>query len=80
MIWKEKIANIPLGASKKKVGTTNYLVTKTEFNQGKSCKVFAQELGGNDFISFNFYRTVNGDHLKPCEMSVQKVMDFLATY
>lgn len=26
-----------------------------DFNRGKSIKVFVEELGGKDFISFNYY-------------------------
>ena len=34
-----------------------YGVTRTDFNQGKSIKIYAEELGGNDFISLNYYMT-----------------------
>jgi len=57
-----------------------YGVTRTDFNGGKSHKVFAEELGGKDFISLNYYVTKNSRHLKPCEMPVQKVIDFLNGY
>lgn len=76
----EIIAKIPLGASKVNYKGKKYLVTKTDFNQGRSTKVYAEELGGNDFISFNFYQTKKGENLKPCEMPTEKVFDFLALY
>jgi peptide-methionine (S)-S-oxide reductase len=57
-----------------------YGVTRTDFNEGRSIKVFAEELGGTDFISFNFYMLKSGDQLKPCEMPVEKVLDFLTNY
>ena len=34
-----------------------YGITKTIFNKGKSIKLYAEELGGNDFISLNYYIT-----------------------
>ncbi|WP_437397278.1 hypothetical protein [Flagellimonas lutimaris] len=40
-------------------------------------KLYADELGGNDFISLNYYMTLKDELLKPCEMSVQKVIHFL---
>jgi hypothetical protein len=57
-----------------------YGVTRTDFNKGKSIKVYAEELGGSDFISLNFYMLNSGDRLKPCEMPEEKVLDFLTKY
>jgi len=37
----------------------------------------AKELGGNDFISGNYYRSVGEGLLKPCEMPAEKVIDFV---
>jgi hypothetical protein len=71
------ILNIPKGYSEFHYNKRKYRVTRTDFNDGKSIKVFAEELGGTDFISFNYYITNNDTYLKPCEMPEQKVMDFL---
>ena len=57
-----------------------YGVTKSEFNKGNSFKVYAEELGGNDFISLNYYITSNDEKLKPCEMDDEKVIHFLNNY
>lgn len=54
-----------------------YGLTKTIFNEGRSYKIYAKELGGKDFISFNYYDTKNEMYLKPCEMPKPKVTDFL---
>ncbi len=54
-----------------------YGVTKSEFNKGRSFKIYAEELGGNDFISLNYYQTSTDEFLKPCEMSEDKVIHFL---
>ena len=39
--------------------------------------MFARELGGNDIVSLNFYRTRRQFYLKPCEMPLEKVEAFL---
>lgn len=54
-----------------------YGITKSIFNNGKSFKVYAEELGGTDFISLNYYITEKKNLLKPCEMPEQKVIHFL---
>ncbi|MDC6405702.1 MULTISPECIES: peptide methionine sulfoxide reductase [Maribacter] len=54
-----------------------YGISKTTFNKGKSFKLYAEELGGSDFISMNFYSTKEKELLKPCEMPEAKVVDFL---
>lgn len=57
-----------------------YGVSKTEFNDGNSMKLYAAELGGKNFISLNFYKTQNSVLLKPCEMPVNKVLHFLKNF
>lgn len=52
-------------------------MTKSVHNLGKSVKIYAEELGGEDFISLNFYQTDRSDILKPCEMPEEKVLQFL---
>ncbi len=54
-----------------------YVVTKSEFSGGKSVKLVAEELGGTDYISFNWYDLAVGAQLRPCEMSASKVTDFV---
>jgi len=54
-----------------------YAICKRSHNGGRSCKIYAEELGGSDFISLNFYQTKRGDLIKPCEMPEEKVIDFL---
>lgn len=71
---------VPEGYSELRYGGRRYGVTRRTFNQGRSLKVFAQELGGNDVISLNGYLTARGWQLKPCEMSEHKVLDFLVRY
>ncbi|RAJ08121.1 peptide methionine sulfoxide reductase [Arenibacter echinorum] len=76
----EKIKGIPLGYSSALFLGKKYALTRTDFNEGRSTKVYAEELGGKDFISFNFYISKKGEKLKPCEMPAEKVIDFLYNY
>ncbi len=73
----ESILKLPNGYSEGIYQNKKYGITRASFNKEKSFKVYAEELGGTDFISLNFYRTSKGDQLKPCEMSSQKVIHFL---
>ncbi len=68
---------IPKGYSEVLYKQKKYGLTKTDYNNGKSIKVFAEELGGNDFISMNYYITSTSESLKPCEMPKQKVIHFM---
>lgn len=57
-----------------------YGVSRTDFNHGKSFKVYAEELGGRDIISLNYYITSLSEKLKPCEMPEDKVVHFLKNF
>ena len=71
------IDTIPLGYSEGIYETQKYGITKSIFNNGKSIKIYAEELGATNFISLNYYITSKKDLIKPCEMSKQKVIHFL---
>ncbi|WP_299179982.1 peptide methionine sulfoxide reductase [uncultured Aquimarina sp.] len=71
------ITNIKEGYSEGIYNNVKYSITKEVFNNGKSFKIYAKELQGNDFISLNYYITSTSELLKPCEMPKQKVIDFL---
>lgn len=73
----KRIDQIPLGYSEVVYNHKKYGLTKSEFNKGNSIKIYAEELGGNDFISLNYYKTTSNDLLKPCEMPEEKVVHFL---
>lgn len=79
MILK-RIQNIPEGYSEVMYNHKRYSVVKETFNDQKSFKIYAEELGGKDFISLNYYRTSHKDLLKPCEMPKEKVIHFLNNY
>ncbi len=54
-----------------------YLLRKESRLDRKLVKLFAEELGGNDFISLNYYPTLQNGLLKPCEMPREKVIAFI---
>jgi len=54
-----------------------YLLRKETLLEGKLLKIYAEELGGNDIVSANYYPTMKNGMLKPCEMSDKKVIDFV---
>jgi len=72
-----KIDKIPEGYSEGICNNRKYGITKTIFNNGNSFKIYGEELGGNDFISLNYYKTKEKDLIKPCEMPEQNVVRFL---
>ncbi|MFN8348555.1 MAG: peptide methionine sulfoxide reductase [Spirosomataceae bacterium] len=71
------IEQLPEGYSEGLYKGVKYGITKTTFNQGRSYKIYGDELGGNDFVSLNYYLTAQNELLKPCEMPEEKVIDFL---
>jgi hypothetical protein len=79
-MMKEKIEAITLVYSEVVYNNKKYGLTKTVFNNGNSYKIYAEELGGNNFISLNYYLTSQNEILKPCEMPKQKVIHFLENY
>ncbi len=71
------IHKLPIGYSEVFYTDIKYGVTRTDYNSGKSIKIYAEELGGTNFISLNFYITSSNEILKPCEMPERKVIHFL---
>jgi len=54
-----------------------YLLRKDILLDGKLIKLYAEELAGNNIVSGNYYPTMKNGMLKPCEMSDEKVIDFV---
>ena len=65
------------GYSEGYFNSKKYGMTKTTFNDGKSIKFYAEELGGNDLVSLNYFITCGKELLNSCEMDAQKVIRFL---
>lgn len=68
---------LPNGANDVNYLGKRYLLRKETLLHGKLLKVYAEELGGKDIVSGNYYPTMKGGMLKPCEMSDKKVIDFV---
>jgi len=73
----KKLLALPNGANDVSYKHRRYLLRKETLLEGKLLKVYAEELGGNDVVSGNYYPTMKGGMLKPCEMSDVKVIDFV---
>ena len=72
-----KLLALPNGANDVHYLGKRYLLRKEILLDARLLKVYAEELDGNDIISGNYYPTVKGGMLKPCEMSDTKVIDFV---
>ncbi len=72
-----KLLALPDGASYVRYKERRYLLRKETLLGGKVLKLYAQALGSNDIVSGNYYPTLKGGMLKPCEMSDRKVIDFV---
>lgn len=72
------IEHIPPGYSEVRYRDRRYGLSRIDRAGGRAVHVYAKELGGRDYISFNYYITARGGQLRPCEMPVDKVLDFLA--
>ncbi|MCH9741365.1 MAG: peptide methionine sulfoxide reductase [Epsilonproteobacteria bacterium] len=72
-----KLLALPNGANDVYYHNKRYLLRKETLFNGKLLKIYAEELGGNNIVSGNYYPTLKGGMLKPCEMSDAKVIDFV---
>lgn len=76
-VWNA-LSRWPLGYFTAAYAGRRYGVTRSVLTGGRSMKLWAEELGGNDTISLNIYAPPSGDPaLKPCEMPVDKVTAFV---
>lgn len=74
----ERLSELPLGYCEGHYDNRRYGATFSGSADGRRRKLYAEELGGNDHISFNLYFLDAGRRLlKPCEMPAQKVIDFV---
>ena len=73
--FDKRIKELPDGAYDVVYENRRYLCRKETHLKGQLIKLYAEELGGNNFISLNYY--VEKKLLKPCEMPVVKVVDFI---
>lgn len=76
-VFDHKVKQLHDGAYDVSFQDKRYLLRKSTRLKGKLIKVYAEELGGNDFISLNYYPQIDEGLLKPCEMPEKKVIDFI---
>ncbi len=72
-----KLLALPNGANNVIYLGKRYLLRKETLLRGKLLKIYAQRLDVIDIVSGNYYPTMKGGMLKPCEMSDTKVIDFV---
>lgn len=79
--FERALAAFPEGYSEGIYGDRRYGVTVRRSDDRQRNSLFARELAGTGIISFNLYRLGSGSaSLKPCEMSMEKVRDFVLRF
>ena len=76
-LFHTKILNLEDGSYNVYYDKKRYLLSKETQLKGKLIKLYAKELGDNDFISLNYYPHIGTGLLRPCEMPDKKVIDFV---
>lgn len=71
------VRRLPPGASTVRYRGARWAVTRSSYADGRSLKLWAEELGGTDFVSANVYAGRAGEAFRPCEMPAEKVLAFL---
>ena len=74
------LAALPIGTSTGTAHGKRFVASRTVFNAGRSTKLVAEQLGGPDHTSMNYYDLARGARLYPCEMPADKVIAFLRSY
>lgn len=77
MSYRDRLKTFPDGASEVIYDRRRWLMRKETRLGGRLIKLYAEELGGRDFISLNYYETGSAPLLKPCEMPAEKVIAFI---
>ena len=79
--FHEHLDLLPLGYSEGHFCQRRYGTTLKVSEDGRRLQLYARELGGTDYISFNLFRLRSGEaRLKPCEMAEEKVVAFVSGY
>lgn len=76
----DALAALPNGYAEGDAGGRRYGTTVTRSPDGRRQWLYAQELGGEDRISFNLYLLESGPALRPCEMPGDKVIAFVLAF
>ncbi|MGV1795103.1 hypothetical protein [Rhizobium sp. A37_96] len=79
--FRHALARLPDGYSEGHFNGRRWGVTVKRSADGRRAWLFAEELGGSDIVSFNWYSPYQGSNaLKPCEMSSSKVIEFVVAF
>jgi hypothetical protein len=79
--FEQSLKRIPSGYSEGRFDGSRWKATLKRSTDGRRVWMFAEEMAGGDIVSFNFYRlSPQKTALKPCEMSMSKVVDFVLGY
>ena len=73
----ELLERVPEGWSEASYAGRRWSVTRTTRAAGRSASVWAEALDGSGVVSTNAYALADGWVLKPCEMPLEVVVDFL---
>ena len=76
-IFHLKLLSLENGSYDVKFKGKRYLLSKETNLDEKLVKLYANELGDNNFISLNYYPYIQDGLLKPCEMPKEKVIEFI---
>ena len=80
-LFERFLAAVPAGYTSGLFEGKRWSATKKPSADGRRIWLFAEELGANGIVSFNAYRLTDGTFLvKPCEMSMTKVEEFVLGY
>ena len=71
---------LPDGYAEGDAGGRRYGTTVTRSPDGRRQWLYAEELGGEDRISFNLYLLESAPALRPCEMPAEKVIAFVLAF
>lgn len=72
-----RLLALPDGANNVHYLAKRYLLRKETLLDGKLIKIYAEDLSSKDIVSGNYYPSMKNGMLKPCEMSDEKVIDFV---
>lgn len=79
--FQRSFARLRDGYSEGRFNGRRWSATVKRSADGRRAWLFAEELGGTDIVSFNWYAPGQGNGvLKPCEMSSSKVTQFVLMF
>jgi len=73
VLFHNRIVSLDNGSYDVFYNSKRYLLSKETHLNHKLIKLYAQELGGKNFISLNYYPSLKERPLKPCEMSQKRL-------